>query len=188
MKAAANVKNMTEAEYIAFEEKAQDRHEMINGKLYTMAGASRKHNLICQLLTMALLRLLKGQNFLAFQENMKVQITNEKDYAYPDVVVTFDEEDISSPNNEYIFRKPIFIVEVLSPSTRVYDKTDKFIQYRKIESLKYYLLVDSEKVFVECMAKNTEGVWESEIYTQITEKVILSALNIEIPLSDIYPQ
>ena len=188
MRAAVNVQNMTEAEYIAFEEKAIERHEMINGKLYTMAGASRTHNLICQLITMALLRLLKGQNFLAFQENMKVQITNEKDYAYPDVVVTLDEEDITSPANEYIFRKPIFIVEVLSPSTRVYDRTDKFIQYRKIESLKYYLLVDSEKVFVECMSKNKDDEWISEIYTQITDTVVFSELKIEIPLTDIYPQ
>ncbi len=153
-----------------------------------MAGTSKTHNLICIWLVNMILNQLKGQKYAIFQENVKVQITHEKDYTYPDVVLTFDQVDISSEESQYILKKPTLIVEVLSPSTRVYDRTDKFIQYRKIESLKYYLLVDSERVFVECMAKNTEGVWESEIYTQITEKVILSELNIEIPLSDIYPQ
>lgn len=186
MKALSHLKNMSEADYFAFEEKAANRHEMINGKLYPMAGASRKHNLICQLLTMALLRILKGRRFLAFQENMKVQVANAKTYVYPDIVVTFDEEDITSPENEYVFRKPSIIIEVLSPSTRIYDRADKFILYRKIESLQYYVLVDSEKIFVECMAKNQAGEWTSEIFTNISELVVLPNLDIEIPLSDIY--
>ncbi len=135
MRTAVNTPKMTESEYIAFEEKAQVLHEMINGKLYTMAGTSKTLNLICIWLVNMILNQLKGRKFAVFQENIKVQITHEKDYTYPDVVLTFDEQDISTDESSYIIRKPILIAEVLSPSMRLYDRTDNFIQYRKMSEI-----------------------------------------------------
>ena len=177
------VATMTVEEYIAFEEKAEAKHEFINGKLYEMPGTTDFHNLICQQIAFLFKMLLKGKGFQVFQENIKVRITDDKDYTYPDVFFTCHESDSAS---RHIKRHPSVIVEVLSDGTRVYDKTDKFIRYQKIESLEYYLTVEPEKPLVECYVKLSDGSWEVETYTQLSESIKLPKLKIELLMSDIY--
>jgi Uma2 family endonuclease len=112
-----------------------------------------------------------------------VRILHDKDYTYPDVFVTGDERDATS---RHIKRYPSVIIEVLSDKTRVYDKTDKFIRYQNIESLQHYLTVEPEKTLVECYSKQEDGSWEVETFTQISDVISLTALNIQLPISDIY--
>jgi Uma2 family endonuclease len=81
---------------------------------------------------------------------------------------------------------PTLIVEILSDSTRVYDKTDKFILYQQITTLKYYITIEPEKPLAECYTLQADGIWEVETYTSLTEIIKLSALNIELPMADIY--
>lgn len=183
MKAAYNT--MTVGEYIAFEETSEVRHEFINGKLYEMSETTDFHNLMCQQLAFLLKSLLRGKGCRVFQENVKVRILNDKDYTYPDVFFTCDERDATS---RHIKRYPSVILEVLSDGTRVYDKTDKFIRYQKIESLKYYLTVEPEKALVECYTKQKDGTWEVETFTQLSEVIKLSHLNIELYMQDIYEE
>ena len=183
MKAAYNT--MTVGEYIAFEETSEVRHEFINGKLYEMSETTDFHNLMSQQLAFLLKGLLRGQDCRVFQENVKVRILNDKDYTYPDVFFTCDERDATS---RHIKRYPSVILEVLSDGTRVYDKIDKFIRYQKIESLKYYLTVEPEKALVECYTKQKDGTWEVETFTQLSEVIKLSHLNIELPMMSIYEE
>jgi Putative restriction endonuclease len=70
----------------------------------------------------------------------------------------------------------------------VYDKTDKFIRYQKIDSLKYYLTVEPQKALVECYTKQKDGTWEVENFTQLSEVIKLSNLNIELFMQDIYEE
>ena len=77
-------------------------------------------------------------------------------------------------------------MEVLSETTRVRDMTDKFIQYRKIETLNYYLLVEPEKFLVLLNLKNEKGEWEMVSFTQNAEIISLPKLNISLSLADIY--
>ena len=174
---------MTVEAYIAFEETSETRHEFINGQLYEMPETTDFHNLICGNIYIMLRHIFKGTMTRVFQENIKVRILHDKDYTYPDVFVTGDERDTTS---RHIKRYPSVIIEVLSDKTRVYDKTDKFIRYKKIESLQYYLTVEPEKTLVECYTKQSDGSWEVETFTHISEIISLTALNIQLPLSEIY--
>jgi Uma2 family endonuclease len=173
---------MTEDEYLAFEETSEVRHEFIHGKLYEMAGTTDFHNLICGNIYILLRLLLKKTAYKVFSENIKLRISDKK-YTYPDVFATCDERDFASRT---IKQYPTLIVEVLSDSTRVYDKTDKFILYQQIPTLKYYLTVEPEKPLVECYALQDDGTWEVETYTTLQEIIKLSFLNIELPMVDIY--
>jgi Uma2 family endonuclease len=173
---------MTVEAYIAFEEKSETRHEFINGQLYEMAGTTDLHNDFCFNITAIMKRLIRSTTNRAYMENVKVRIKNDKDYTYPDIFVT-DERDLDSP---LIKRHPSVIVEVLSDGTRVYDKTDKFIRYQKIESLRHYLTVEPEKTLVECYTKQADGSWEVETFTNISETISLPALNITLSMRDIY--
>lgn len=169
--------------YLAYEETAKVRHEFREGQLIPMPGTTDTHNTICGNIYILLRQMLKNTPCKVFMENVKVQITSKKHYTYPDVFVTCDERDLA---DAYIKRYPSVIVEVASPSTKVYDKTDKFLDYRKISSLRHYLIVDSEKEIVECYSTENGKEWTSEIYVSKEASVSLKAINAHLSLADIY--
>ena len=177
---------MTVEEYVAFEESADVRHEFINGNLIPMPGTTLDHNTICINLVMALRALVKEKalaNCRIFQENVKVQITSERDYTYPDVMLTNDTRDAES---EYIIKYPLAIFEVLSKTSRLEDTSDKFIRYKNIESLRNYILVDSEKMVVEVRTKREDGTWEAASYVEADERFPVPVLEAELAFSDVY--
>jgi len=179
---AASLKKMSVEAYIAFEETADVRHEYYDGILTPMPGTTTYHNQICGNIYIALRIILKNTFCKVFMENVKVQIEGKKEYTYPDVLVTCDPRDL---NKQYIIEHPSVIFEVSSPSTKVYDKTDKFIRFRKIKTLMHYIVVNSEKVDIEIYTK-TGNEWTSESFTDDKSDLDLSALNIKLPISEIY--
>ncbi len=177
---------MSIEEYIAFEERAEVRHEFINGNLIPMPGTTLIHNLICTNIMMMLRILFKKtglSSHYVFQENVKVQIASERDYTYPDVVVTSDPRDIKS---RYILKHPAVIFEVLSKTSRTEDSSDKFIRYKNIESLQNYILVDSEKKVVEVRVKGTNGAWEAASFVEADVRFPVPALGVELAFEDVY--
>ncbi len=180
---ATEEKIYTVDEYIQLDETSDIRHEFINGRLYDMSGASDLHNEICYNLTFLLKTLLSGKDCKIYMESVKVKIQNEDYYTYPDVFVTNHPEDLQ---NKYIKQFPILIIEVLSDSTRKYNTVDKFIQYQKIETLEYYLLVEPELMYVNCFSKDDKGEWQSAIYNKPEDLVPLKVLAIELPIQGIY--
>lgn len=170
-------------EYFSIEKSGDVRHEYINGNLIAMSGASREHHFICQNILLAFLYSVKPQGYQVFIENMKIKIPNENQYYYPDIFITSEEQ---TDDNKYVQFEPELIVEVLSEATRVKDMTDKFIQYRKINTLEYYLLVEPEKYLVLLNLKNEKGDWEMMSFTQKEDVINLSKLNVTLNMTDIY--
>lgn len=97
---------------------------------------------------------------------MKVKITQEQKYYYPDVFIT---QESSIEDEPYVCHKPELIVEVSFDSTFRNDTVDKLIAYQKFTSLKYYLIVDPENVEVLFYKKDNEGGWLSEAFTNKTD-------------------
>ncbi len=176
-------KTYTVEEYLALEAQSELRHEFFYGNLFEMPGTTILHNELCIALLMILKsQLLKGE-FKILMESVKVRISSEDIFLYPDVVVApVGQNSVDS----YVINDPVFIAEVLSDSTRRYDSTDKFIQYRKIDSLQYYLLVEPEKRVVIFYEKAADGDWVAKTYTENDEEVKLPKLNATIRLGDIY--
>ncbi|MDX1907028.1 MAG: Uma2 family endonuclease [Bacteroidia bacterium] len=171
---------LTLAEYIAHEESSQTRHEYIGGQLIPMPGTSDVHNEICFQLNTVFRQALKETTCRVFQENVKVEVSPEKDYTYPDVFVTCDPRDREDP---YIKRHPVVIVEVISPSSRVNDRTDKFLRYIQIPSLQHYVLADYEKKLIEVWYRTEDANWDYTPYTDLSSQAYIPALDISIPLS-----
>lgn len=174
---------MTVEEYIEFEERSEIRHEFINGNLIPMPGTTLFHNDICINLVMLLRSLLSKVDYKIQQENVKVQISTEKDYTYPDVVVTSDKRDFKQ---RYVIQHPSVIFEVMSKNSRIEDAADKFIRYKNIKSLQNYILVDSEKIFVEVRVKLENGDWEASTFLQSDERFSIPALGVELELLAVY--
>jgi Uma2 family endonuclease len=176
-------KTYTVPEYFLLEESGDIRHEFINGNLIEMSGASREHHKICKRLLRLLENMLDNKGYEVYIENMKVKIQNENQYYYPDIFITKEAE---TDENKYVQFEPELIVEVLSETTRAKDMVDKFIQYRKINSLNYYLIVEPEKYLVLCNFKDENGEWNMVSYTKPDEIIQFPKLNISLSLADIY--
>ncbi len=180
---AIDDKIYTVEEYILLDESCDIRHEFINGQLYDMSGASDLHNEICYNLTFLLKTSLAGKDFKVYMEGVEVKIQGEEYYTYPDVFITNHPEDLQ---NKYIKQFPVLLIEVLSDGTRKYDTIDKFIQYQKIETLQYYILVEPEFMYINCFSKDETGEWHSAIYNKPEEFVPLENLSIKLPIQGIY--
>jgi Uma2 family endonuclease len=172
-------------EYLVFERESQKKHEFYKGEVFAMAGASPRHVVISSNLIGNIYSALKGNPCQPFGSDMRVHIPGNSLFTYPDLsifcgdVVTADEEKDSAIN-------PTVIIEILSSSTKSYDRGDKFKLYREISTLREYILVDSESISVEAFRINSSGHWELEECKSVDQNLLISAVNISISLRDVY--
>jgi len=166
--------------YLAFEEKSEVRHEYYLENLIEMSGTTYKHNDLVFYLSAFFRFNLPKSEFKVSSEQVKLYIVSENIFFYPDVMVALPEEQ------EYYSTQPLLIAEVLSESTRNFDLVDKLIQYKKLETLQYYFLVEPEKHLIIVYKKTAEAAWQIDTYTSLTDVIELPALQISIALKDIY--
>ena len=172
--------NVSVEAYLLQEEKATVRHEFVNGKLFEMSGGTRFHEKIITNIIVLLSNLLRGKNYEVYAQGLRCS-PNPDCYYYPDVLVT---NEIFS---DIRFSKhPILLTEVLSPTTRSYDAVDKFIAYRAMSSVEYYLLVEPDYYLVTLYYKTPEGEWMAEIFNKKTDIIDFPKLDIKLPLEEIY--
>ena len=189
---------LTPEEYIAFERKALPdgeiiRYEYINGELIAMSGASRAHNLITINISTALHSRLRGTKCETYANEMRVSTPTTTSYFYPDVVVVCEEPRFEDDVFDTLLN-PIILVEVLSPSTEVYDRREKFAHYRQLPSLREYVLVSQDKVLVEHYRRQEEQDiapvprqdWIFTDFREREESLSLTSIQCELPLQEIY--
>jgi len=152
---------MTPAEYLAWESEQPIRHEYIDGEVYAMAGGTLPHNDIALNVYNVLRNPLKAKGCRINVADVKVMLSQKGPYFYPDMVVSCDERDLRSRDAIYF---PKLIVEVLSPSTAGFDYGDKFRYYRRLSSLQEYVLIDAEKISIDCYRLSSIGKWELTSY------------------------
>lgn len=178
-------KYFTEEEYFEFEALAEDRHEYYRGEVFRMSGESIRHSIIYRNLFVAIGVLLKGKLCQAYGSNMRVHIPQNTLYTYPDIVVFCKHISKHYEHNDN-FIEPSTLIEILSPSTRNYDRGDKFKLYRDIPTLKEYILVDTESILIEVFRINQKGHWELSECRKENEVLNIQSAQIEVPLCEIY--
>src|SRR5581483_1767518 len=175
----------TPEEYLAREEKSEIRHEYIDGEIYAMAGGSANHNLIIGNTQFALRNALHSKPCKIFTEGMRLRIEARNIYTYPDVMVVCGKIEFQPERNDVILN-PTLIVEILSKSTRHYDRTDKFVAYGQIPSLQEYVMIDQDRIYIECFRKTQSKLWTLESYQDENTKMNLQSLDVELPISALY--
>ncbi len=173
---------MTIEEYLAWEPLQELRYEYVNGEVIAMTGGSIPHNDIALNLYTALRPHLRARGCRVNVSDVKVQMTPQSAYYYPDVVVSCDPQDI---NSRKFIQNPKIIVEVLSPGTTNRDKGEQFTNYLKIPSLQEYLLINSESISVERYCRGEGKMWLYYPYTE-GDVITLSSIEFEIPIALIY--
>jgi Uma2 family endonuclease len=178
---------MTIEEYLAFENASPEKHEYYRGEVFAMSGTKLIHNEIVMNTISILLQSLKGKGCKPYGSDLRIHIPKNTLFTYPDISI-FCDDVITLNNDEWNAINPTVIIEVLSPSTRKYDRGRKFKLYQDITSLREYILIDSEKVHVECFTKNQQGNWDIKEYKTLTEILVIFSLGLQLPLQEIYKE
>ncbi len=171
-------------EYLEMENVAFEKHEYYKGEIFAMPGASARHNVISSNLIISLGVSLKDKNCQPYGSDMRIHIPENSFFTYPDVSIICG--DVISANEDENTAIGPTIIEILSPSTRNYDRGEKFMLYRAIPALKNYILVDSESIHVEHFAINKEGLWQLKEHNKIYEEFFIEILNVKLLMKDIY--
>ncbi|WP_150047265.1 Uma2 family endonuclease [Methylomonas rhizoryzae] len=181
MQTAARLRFSAE-HYLAWEATQAEKHEFVAGEVFAMLGARQDHVIVSGNIFAALKQRLRGTPCRAYVADMKLKVEAADAFFYPDVMVSCHPEDRKS---EQFISNPTLIVEVLSDSTANYDRGGKFVAYRKLDSLKEYLVVDIEARRVECFRRTADNDWLLHDYVGEAD-CDLSSLNIRLPMADIF--
>ena len=177
--------SFTAAEYLTMERQSSEKHEFVFGEIFAMTGASARHVEIVGNIAGELRNQLRQRPCRVYSTDLRICVDSEHRYTYPDVVVICSQPQFLDNALDTLLN-PELIVEVLSESTRNYDRGDKFQQYRGIPSFREYLLVDQERVHVERYSKGNDGIWSLWETDAIDDVVRLESAGVALAVSEIY--
>ncbi|MEI7839696.1 MAG: Uma2 family endonuclease [Methylococcaceae bacterium] len=170
---------ISEQDYLDGEKISEIKHEYIDGEVYAMAGASKNHQRLVFNVCGELYRHLKNTPCEAFNSDIKLRADKGGKYFYPDVMVVCNNDD----NDDYYTESPRIIIEVLSNSTRKYDRTLKRQIYQNIPSLEEYVLIEQDRVEIE-VCRKSEG-WQSRFY-YIDDDITFTSIDLTLPVLELY--
>ena len=182
--ATAALTRYTPEEYFALERNAEFKSEYLDGRIVAMTGATMAHVTIAGNVHAELRQRLRGGPCRAFVNDMRVQVGEGRRYTYPDVSAVCGEPRFMDGTLDTL-TNPVLIVEVLSPSTEAYDRGEKFLHYRGIESLEEYVLVAQDRVLVERFVRAGE-FWTLSTLSDPDAALEFTSVGCEIPLREIY--
>ena len=175
----------TPAEYLELEEKAEYKSEYRDGEIIPMTGGTTNHNKIALDFCRNFPFTVQGQNYDIYMGDVKLWLPQYRLYTYPDVMVVKG-EPVYEGTGRTTITNPCLIVEVLSKSTKDYDKTDKFKYYRSIPEFQEYILIDQYSFSVEQYAKRSPGEWLFKEYEGEDAVLVLDSIEFQIGFRDIY--
>ena len=174
---------IAEADYLAGERQARERHEYVDGKVYAMAGASKRHSQMVLNIAFALRTAAQQAGCQVFSSDVKVRVVRRKAYYYPDVVVGCAADDV----DEYWLEKPCLLVEVTSRSTEWKDYNEKMVAYQTLESLRGYLVVAQDQVQATLFYREEDGGWWVTAYESLEQAIPLPCPSgASLALVDVY--
>ncbi|MFM7407841.1 MAG: Uma2 family endonuclease [Cuspidothrix sp.] len=173
------------AEYLEFEINSEIRHEYIDGLIIPMTGGTPDHNQITGNFYAVLNFALKRQPYQVFVTDQRLWIPQKRIHTYPDIMVVQTPLVFEEGRNDTI-TNPVMIAEVLSKSTKGYDRDEKFAAYRTIPSFQEYILIDQYTIHVEQYVKTENKKWMFLEYEDSNDTLNLASIPCQISLADIY--
>lgn len=173
----------TVEEYMEFESSSEERHEFHNGDIIAMPGVHHNHAIIVANLLILLGPQLRGRGRI-YSEMLKLNIPAYEKIVYPDVMITLGEEEFVNSDSMRL-TNPVVIIEVLSPSTARYDKSDKFEYYRSLPSVQEIVFVAQDEHYVEIYSRQSNG-WLIQDISGTEGVLSLGSVQVSLTLDDLY--
>lgn len=171
---------MTIAEYLEMEKTSEVKHEYLDGAIYAMSGASKRHNVLGNNFRDELRPHLRSGKCTIYTFEVKVFIEALNTFYYPDLVVACDPDD----SDDYYVKRPVLIVEVESPTTSMIDRREKLMAYRKLPSLREYVILAQDRISAEVWLRE-DGDWVSE-FIGPGENLRLEPVGVTISMASLY--
>ena len=171
--------------YLAMERDSAEKHEYFNGEVYAMSGATPAHNDIAYNINRLIAPWLHGKGCKLYGSDFRIHIPESLLFTYPDFSIVCGKTETSDIYTDNL-TNPTVIIEILSRSTRDYDRGTKFNLYRNIKTLHEYILVDSTKISVEHFTKQHDNSWNLMEYKQHTDSFVVSSIGLSLQLIDLY--
>jgi Uma2 family endonuclease len=182
---AQSLPRMTLEEYVEAERASECRYEYYMGRIYAMAGGSLPHAIIASNIVREAGTALKDRPCIVTSSDLRIQTSPDGLYTFADVVIVCGEPRLAAAPKDTV-TNPIAIVEVLSPSTEAHDRGFKFAQYRKIESLREYVLVSQTEPRIESFRRQSGGDWLLHEYSGMEQVCHFQSVNCDVPFTEIY--
>ena len=175
----------TSGEYLSLERQSEIRHEYLDGFVYAMAGEGPAHSTICFNLSGLVHAQWRGTSCRGFSPNMKVRAGEAGLYSYPDLAVACGEPVFEDKHGDVLLNTTV-IFEVLSRSTEAYDRGEKFERYKRVETLRDYVLVSQDQPRIERFSLQPDGTWSKSEVSGLDSTLALDTINCRIPLAEVY--
>jgi Uma2 family endonuclease len=176
---------VTPEQYLEIDRRAERKSEYFDGEMFAMAGASFVHNLLVTNIVAGLHAQLRGKPCVTLPSDMRVRINPANRYAYPDVTVVCGSPEFPDDRRD-ILLNPALIVEVLSPSTALFDREFKFDAYTAIASLREYVLIASDRPSVDVFSRRPDGRWLLAKGLALQDSIGLESIGCRLVLADVY--
>ena len=186
MSVAAQRPRYSLAEYIAFEQRSNSRHEYFEGEILAMTGGTIEHSGIGTTVTSLLTASLAGRPCRVFNSDLRVRVAASGLDTYPDASVVCGKPE-TDPEDPHALVNPVLLIEVTSPSSAEYDRGAKLAHYQRIPSLREVLILshDAPRAEVWSRTESRVGSWSQTIYG-VEESVRLSSLGVELSVRALY--
>lgn len=175
----------TPEEFLALEAKSESKHEFYRGEIFAMSGATAAHNRIEANCLGRLFQLLEGKPCQANTSNVMVKVKATSLMTYPDVSVACAPFERETAPIEVLLN-PKVLLEVLSPSTEIYDRNTKFRQYQLIPSVEELVLIRQDEAAVEHYRRQSDDVWAMTTHLGLDATLVLASIECRLPLAQIY--
>jgi Uma2 family endonuclease len=172
-------------QYLVIERASETKHEYYKGEMYAMSGASPAHNDIAYNINRLVAPYLHGKGCKLYGSDFRIHIPENELFTYPDFSIVCGKTETPEIYTDNL-TNPTVIIEILSPSTKDYDRGTKFGLYRSIKTLKEYILIDSTSIFVELFIRQHDNSWNLKEFKKLSENFSVSTIALAINLKDIY--
>lgn len=172
-------------DYFGLELESELKHEYHDGLIIAMTGGTPEHNELNGSLVVMFRLALKDKPYQVLSTDQRLWIPNPNIYTYPDLMVMAKPIERQAGRQDTVIN-PILIAEVLSKSTRSYDRDQKFEAYRTLDSFQEYLLIDQYRPHVEHYVKQDQNQWLFTPYQDLNDHFTLINLPVEIDLTYLY--
>ena len=178
-------RHYTVKEYLDMESESDIKHQFYKGEIFAMAGTKSQHIIVSGNLYAILWQKLKSSPCRPCGSDTRIYIEKNTLFTYPDISVICGQM-ISLNNDDFNFMNPTIIIEVLSESTKDYDRNQKFEFYKDIPTLREYILVDPDTINIEAYYLTKDGNWQLKIYNSLDDVLRLYSVLASVELKDIY--
>jgi Uma2 family endonuclease len=171
--------------YLEMERASDVKHEYYKGEVYAMSGASPAHNDVAYNINRLVAPFLHGKGCKLYGSDFRIYIPANSLFTYPDFSIVCGKSETPDVYTDNL-TNPTVLIEILSKTTKDYDRGTKFNLYRSIKTLKEYILIDSTSISVEIFTGQGDNSWILTEFKQLSDNFFITTIGLTLQLRDIY--